>query len=120
MTLMQAVNQSPAAQASGQPAVAIKNISKTFRRAKATTGVLALDHVSFDIEPNQFVSLVGPSGCGKTTLLRMLNGLIKPDEGEILVDGFHPMPGPHMGFIFQSFRLIPWRTIKDNVGFTLE
>ena len=82
---------------------------------KATAGVQALHDVSLDIEPNTFVSLVGPSGCGKTTLLRMLNGLIAPDEGEILVGGAPPVPGPHMGFVFQSFRLMPWRTIRDNV-----
>jgi NitT/TauT family transport system ATP-binding protein len=102
------------------PAISVKGISKTFRRAKAKTGVLALDNISFDINPNTFVSLVGPSGCGKTTLLRMLNGLIRPDSGEILVNGKSPQPGPHMGFIFQSFRLIPWRTIRENVAFTLE
>jgi NitT/TauT family transport system ATP-binding protein len=64
--------------------------------------------------------LVGPSGCGKTTLLRMLNGLIAPDSGEILVGGVPPRPGPHMGFVFQSFRLMPWRNIRDNVSFPCE
>jgi NitT/TauT family transport system ATP-binding protein len=102
------------------PAISVRNISKTFRRAKAKTGVKAIDDVSFDIKPNTFVSLVGPSGCGKTTMLRMLNGLIHPDSGEILVDGAAPTPGPHMGFVFQSFRLMPWRTIRANVAFTLE
>jgi NitT/TauT family transport system ATP-binding protein len=100
--------------------ISVNNVSKTFRRAKAVTGVKALEDVSFHIKPNSFVSLVGPSGCGKTTLLRMLNGLIRPDSGEIRVDGMTPMPGPHMGFVFQSFRLMPWRTIRSNVAFTLE
>ena len=54
---------------------------------RPTAGVHALDGVTLDIKPNTFVSLVGPSGCGKTTLLRMLNGLIEPDSGEILVGG---------------------------------
>ena len=102
------------------PAISVRGVSKTFRRAKAHHGVKALDGVSFDIAPNRFVSIVGPSGCGKTTLLRMLNGLIHPDEGEVLVDGAPPTPGPHMGFVFQSFRLLPWRTIRANVAFTLE
>ncbi len=100
--------------------IAIRNVSKTFRRAKEDVGVQALQQVSLDIEPNTFVSLVGPSGCGKTTLLRMLNGLIAPDSGEILVGGEPPCPGPHMGFVFQSFRLMPWRTIRDNVAFPCE
>ena len=100
--------------------ISVTNVSKTFRRAGAAEGVLALDRVSLDVAPNTFVSLVGPSGCGKTTLLRMLNGLIAPDEGEILVGGEAPRPGPQTGFVFQSFRLLPWRTIRDNVAFTVE
>jgi NitT/TauT family transport system ATP-binding protein len=103
-----------------EASIRVTNVSKTFRRAKAQDGVLALDGVSLDIAPNTFVSLVGPSGCGKTTLLRMLNGLIVPDAGEILVGGEPPRPGPHTGFVFQSFRLLPWRTIRDNVAFTVE
>jgi len=100
--------------------ISIRNVSKAFRRAKETVGVQALQQVSLDIEPNTFVTLVGPSGCGKTTLLRMLNGLIAPDSGEITVGGAPPRPGPHMGFVFQSFRLMPWRTIRDNVSFPCE
>ncbi|MGE0744683.1 MAG: ABC transporter ATP-binding protein [Rhodospirillales bacterium] len=101
-------------------AIAVRNVSKSFRRARTKTAVEALRNVTLDIAPRTFVSLVGPSGCGKTTLLRMLNGLIEPDEGEILVYGEPPAPGPHMGFVFQSFRLMPWRTVRDNVCFTLE
>jgi NitT/TauT family transport system ATP-binding protein len=106
--------------AAAESGIVVRNVSKTFRRAKETTGVQALQHVSLDIKPNTFVSLVGPSGCGKTTLLRMLNGLIAPDTGEILIGGEPPRPGPHMGFVFQSFRLMPWRTIRDNVSFPVE
>jgi len=102
------------------PAISIRDVCKTFRRPNAPSGVAALRDISFDIAPNSFVSLVGPSGCGKTTLLRVLNGLIQPDSGEVLVDGQPPKPGPHMGFVFQSFRLMPWRTIRENVAFTLE
>jgi NitT/TauT family transport system ATP-binding protein len=100
--------------------ISIRNVSKAFRRAKETVGVQALQGVSLDIEANQFVTLVGPSGCGKTTLLRMLNGLIAPDSGEILIGGQPPRPGAHMGFVFQSFRLMPWRNIRDNVSFPCE
>ncbi len=98
----------------------MRDVSKWFRRPKADTGVHALDGITLDIRPDTFVSLVGPSGCGKTTLLRMLNGLILPDAGQILVDGEPPVPGPHMGVVFQSFRLMPWRTIRANVYFPLE
>lgn len=98
----------------------MRGVGKTFRRAKSSSSVEALRDVTLDIQPNTFVSLVGPSGCGKTTLLRMLNGLIAPDAGEILVGGAPPAPGPHMGFVFQSFRLLPWKTIRENVAFPLE
>lgn len=100
--------------------IQVRNICKTFKRAKETIGVQALERVSLDVAPKTFVTLVGPSGCGKTTLLRMLNGLIQPDSGEIFVGGEPPRPGPHMGFVFQSFRLMPWRTIRSNVTFTVE
>jgi NitT/TauT family transport system ATP-binding protein len=103
-----------------EPAITVRNITKMFKRHKSHEGILALRDVSLDIGKNKFVSLVGPSGCGKTTLLRMLNGLIRPDEGEILVHGQPPVPGIHMGFVFQSFRLLPWRTIHENVAYPLQ
>jgi NitT/TauT family transport system ATP-binding protein len=101
-------------------AIEVRDVSKWFRRSKADHGVHALNGICLDVQPNTFVSLVGPSGCGKTTLLRMLNGLIRPDSGEIRVAGHPPVPGPHMGIVFQSFRLMPWRTIRANVYFPLE
>ena len=106
--------------ASGASSISLRDVGKTFRRAKSLDAVEALRGVSLDIEPNTFVSIVGPSGCGKTTLLRMLNGLIAPDCGEILIGGAPPAPGPHMGFVFQSFRLLPWRTIRENLSFPVE
>ncbi len=71
--------------------------------------------------PGEFVCLVGPSGCGKTTLLRLMDGLLEPDSGDVVVDGVTTArPGPQAGFVFQSFRLLPWRTVIDNVAFPLE
>ena len=100
--------------------ISVQGVHKTFQRPQSTDVVVALKNVSLDIADNTFVSLVGPSGCGKTTLLRMLNGLITPDEGTVLVDGDTPKPGPDMGFVFQSFRLIPWLPVRTNVAFPLE
>ena len=102
------------------PGIIVRNVTKSFGRANEAARIDALRQVSLDIMPNTFVTIVGPSGCGKTTLLRMLNGLIAPDSGEILVGGEAPRPGPHMGFVFQSFRLMPWRTIRENVSFPCE
>jgi NitT/TauT family transport system ATP-binding protein len=102
------------------PGIIARNVSKSFHRAGEKEPVEALRRVSLDIAPGSFVTLVGPSGCGKTTLLRLLNGLLAPDSGEIRVGGAPPSPGAHMGFVFQSFRLLPWRTIRDNVAFPCE
>jgi NitT/TauT family transport system ATP-binding protein len=98
-------------------------VSKTFQRqrGKDDSSVEALRDVSLQIMPGEFVCLVGPSGCGKTTLLRLMDGLLEPDAGQILIDGAaSAKPGPHAGFVFQSFRLLPWRTVLDNVEFPLE
>jgi NitT/TauT family transport system ATP-binding protein len=76
--------------------------------------------LSLDIAPGEFVTVLGPSGCGKTTLLRLVDGLLPPDRGSIFVGGRPPVPGPHMGFVFQSFRLVPWLSAARNVGFGLE
>jgi NitT/TauT family transport system ATP-binding protein len=71
--------------------------------------------------PGEFICLVGPSGCGKTTLLRLMHGLLEPDSGQVLIDGNRlAKPGPHAGFVFQSFRLLPWRTVLDNIEFPLQ
>lgn len=80
---------------------------------------MALRDVDLSVPEGLFVSLLGPSGCGKTTLLRLIDGLLAPQAGTIRVLGQPPRPGPAMGFVFQSFRLIPWLTVAANVDFPL-
>ncbi len=96
-----------------------RDISMVFTRRGRP--VEALRDVSIEVEAGQFVSMVGASGCGKTTLLRIVDGLIKPTSGEISVGG-RPVsgPGPDRGFVFQHDALFPWRTVLDNVIFGLE
>ena len=98
-----------------QPPIVLSGVSKSFKDGQ----VRALDDLSFDIRPGEFVSVVGPSGCGKTTLLRLINGLIKPDDGEVLVNGRPPEPTQNMAMVFQSARLLPWRTVVNNIEFVL-
>jgi NitT/TauT family transport system ATP-binding protein len=95
-------------------------VSKSFSRKGARRPVEALREVSLDVPDNSFQTVLGPTGCGKTTLLRIVNGLIAPDAGEVSVRGRPPRPGPSIGFVFQSFRLLPWRTVAQNVEFALE
>lgn len=78
-----------------------------------------LDDISIRVEPGEFVSILGPSGCGKSTIFRLLNGEIRPDRGQILLDGRVPVPGS-FAFMPQRDALMPWRRIIDNVTLGLE
>lgn len=83
--------------------------------------LLVLDDVTLHIAPGEFVSVVGASGCGKTTLLRIANGLVRPDRGEVRVDGQLLLgPSPRQAFVFQEDLLLPWRSVLANVLFPLE
>ena len=97
------------------PLISLRQVGKSLKDGK----VRALENISFDVRPGEFVSLVGPSGCGKTTLLRLINGLIAPDEGQVTVLGQRPVPGPDLAMVFQSARLLPWLTVAGNIVFAL-
>jgi NitT/TauT family transport system ATP-binding protein len=75
-----------------------------------------VQRVDWDIAAGEFHCLVGRSGCGKTTLLKLAAGLLRPDEGQVLLQG-QPVtaPGPGMGFVFQQPTLLDWLTVRDNV-----
>lgn len=112
----------PATAGAPQPAparIVLEGVSKAFGAGDKQVGTMALKDVTMTVPDRAFVSLLGPSGCGKTTMLRLVDGLIQPDSGRVLISGMPPQPGPHMGFVFQSFRLIPWSTIRGNVEFAL-
>ena len=74
-----------------------------------------LNDISIDIEPRSFVVLTGPSGCGKSTLLNIIAGLDKNFEGDVELGG----AGTRLGYIFQSPRLLPWRTVRQNIELAL-
>ena len=103
--------------------IEIKNLSKTYESGKEK--VHALVDVGLHIEKGEFISVMGPSGSGKSTLLTILGGLNHPTAGEVVVDDIPIYQLPlerladfrreYLGFIFQSFQLIPYLTVIENV-----
>jgi NitT/TauT family transport system ATP-binding protein len=81
-----------------------------------------LKEVSLSVAPGEIVSLIGPTGCGKTTLLRIMDGIIKPDSGQIRINGPAVQDPGHSAcaMVFQNFNLFPWRNVLRNVEFGLE
>jgi putative ABC transport system ATP-binding protein len=104
------------------------NISKVYN--PRTIPVYAVNNVHLHLERGEFTALVGPSGSGKTTLLNMIGGLDKPDEGNIFINGVDitklsaneliEFRLRNIGFVFQSFNLIPVLTAKENVEFIMQ
>ncbi|HWO10253.1 MAG TPA: ABC transporter ATP-binding protein [Polyangiaceae bacterium] len=108
---------------SAQSKIEFVAVSKLFpaRSGRLVDAFSALQNVSLDVAPGEFMVLVGPSGCGKSTLLDLLGGLTEPSSGRILLDG-QPVTGPGLnrGIVFQQYALFPWRTALENVEFGLE
>ena len=104
---------------SSEPVLVLRNVSTVFPNGNG--GLRALDDISFDVYPEQFICVLGPSGCGKTTLLRALAGLLHPTGGEIHFNG-ERLSGPRrgVGLVFQKSNLMPWRTVLENILLPLE
>lgn len=97
----------------------VDHVSKHFQTKDRL--ISALEDVSLNVAPGEFVCLVGPSGCGKTTLLNLIAGFEFPDQGTILVDDQVVIaPGRDRMVIFQESALFPWLDILDNVLFGLK
>lgn len=92
---------------------------KTYPRGMGGNELVALGGMRFSVSEGEFVCLVGPSGCGKTTILNLASGLDTAFEGKILIDGLRPPTGARVGYMFQTPRLMPWLTVRDNVGLVL-
>ena len=110
-----------------EPIVSIHNLSKIYRQGE--TEIAALDGVSMEIAPGEFLSLMGPSGSGKSTLLHIIAGVDRPTSGECRVGGVDVTKlneseladwrNQNVGFVFQSFNLIPVLTAFENVELPL-
>lgn len=103
--------------------IQVENLTKIFRTKSGP--IVAVEDLNFGINDHELVSLLGPSGCGKSTVIRLLNGIIQPTHGKIIIDGETFVDGVKgavlrkMGFIFQSPNLLPWLTIRKNLELPL-
>ena len=104
--------------------VHMKDVSMTYK----SSGTHAANHLTLDIGEGEFVFLVGPSGSGKTTIIKLLTGEVRADEGELVVNGFDlrtmrrrqlPKLRRTLGVIFQDFRLIEDKSVYENVAFAM-
>lgn len=104
------------------PHIVIEALSHAFSDKKKTHeggAMPVLQNINLSVRRGETIVFLGPSGCGKTTLLRLIAGLIKPDQGAVLVNGAAPQAGIGSAMMFQSFRLLPWKTVRENIAFAL-
>ncbi len=102
--------------------IKFKNVSKSFGTIKA------LENISFEVEKGEFVYITGPSGAGKTTILRLILSELRPDSGEIVMDGADitklqedqiPFYRQKIGIIFQDYKILTERTVRENIEVAL-
>src|SRR5262245_26228798 len=103
--------------------LSLRQVRKTYQGPVAP--VVALADFSLDLGAGEFVAVRGPSGSGKTTLLLVAGGLLRPDAGQVLLDGQNVYDMPReararfratcLGFVFQQFHLVPYLSVLDNV-----
>ena len=94
----------------------VRGVAKRFNSAQKEGGTEALRDLSFAVKDKEFVSLLGPSGCGKSTALRLVAGLLSPDDGDIA----WPHGKPEIGFVFQEPTLMPWADALTNARLPLD
>ena len=105
-----------------EAAVTVSAVSKWFRAADGTL-LQALEDVDLSVPKRSVVAILGASGCGKSTLLNIISGILKPDRGQVSING---VPSDafddwrSVSYMFQEDRLLPWRTARRNVEFALE
>ena len=100
----------------GRKILEVKNVTKTY------PGVVALDHVSFDVEEGEILALIGENGAGKSTVIKTISGAIEADSGEIIIDGksftkLNPTTAKNagIGVVYQELNLVPSLSIMENI-----
>ena len=108
--------------------IKFKNVTKIYCSVNSEQ-ITALENVSFDIQPKEFVSIVGKSGAGKTTLIKLLMGEEKLTSGEIFFDGINVSKikpkelqelRRRIGVVFQDYKLLPTKTVYENVSYVMQ
>lgn len=89
--------------------ISFEDVTMRFGGRSSRDAVTALERITFDVCPGEFVSLIGPSGCGKSTILGLASGLSQPSSGAIV------RRTDNLGYVFQDAALMPWRTVRRNV-----
>jgi NitT/TauT family transport system ATP-binding protein len=92
----------------------LDKVTKSFGTVKA------IDDISFEVRPGEFISIIGPSGCGKSTLFNIIGGFVDDYEGTMTIDGQAAIGRRSVGTVFQEESTFPWRTTLQNVAFPLE
>ncbi len=104
---------------SSLPVVSLRGVTKIFSQGNVT----ALENITLDLQPGEFVALIGPSGCGKSTLLRIIGDLIEPTAGSVVVNtkpAHQARLDRDYGIVFQDAVLFEWRTVTKNIALPLE
>lgn len=110
---------------SGMYELTVENLRKVYGHAGSAKSTVAIDDLTFKVDPGEIVAIVGKTGCGKSTFLRILLGLERPTGGRLLINDYAPyeefgrLKGV-VGVVFQEDCLLPWRTALANVTVGLE
>jgi nitrate/nitrite transport system ATP-binding protein len=97
------------------PFLELQNVSKGYG------GTEVLQNINLNVERGEFVAIVGYSGAGKTTLISMIAGLLRPDQGTVKLNGeVITEPGPDRALVFQNYSLLPWLSVFENIMLAVE
>jgi NitT/TauT family transport system ATP-binding protein len=101
--------------------ICVRQLTKAFDAGGSSGATLVLKNLDLTVEQGKLLAIVGPNGCGKTTLLKIVAGLIRPDEGEVTIGG-RLAAQSRFGMMFQNYSasLFPWLRNIDNIGFVLD
>ena len=97
----------------------LKNVCKSFGKGDKKTKILK--DINLSVDEGEFICIIGFSGMGKTTLINLIEGLIFPDSGELLIDGKKIVgPGADRSIVFQNYSLLPWLNVKTNISMAVK